>query len=87
MCEYISDNKQDLDKHVAEHRPTEKILESEVAPELEETEEACAQEINDQLKYNCGKCEFSSEDKDKLNEHIDNLHKPTDNFNCEKCEN
>ena len=43
--------------------------------------------MNDQLKYNCGECESSSEDKDKLNYHMDNLHKATDSLKCEKCEN
>ena len=38
--------------------------------------------------YNCGKCAFSSEAKEKLNEHIDSNHSTrlTNSFKCEVCE-
>jgi hypothetical protein len=89
VCKYISDNKQDLYKHVTAQTPTEKLSESEApqpAHESGETEEVSVQNMNDQLKYNCGKCIFSSEDTDKLNDQIDNLHNATETLKCEKCE-
>ena len=39
------------------------------------------------VKYNCGKCPFSSETKDVLNEHIGRKHNIIGKFKCDKCAN
>ena len=73
LCDFLTDNSEDLEMHA------QMAHESTKTADPVNTTQAEVQT----LKYNCGKCVFSSTDIESLNSHIDNNHKPNKNLQNE----
>ena len=76
-CQFISDNRDDLDEHSQLVHQSDDTISRAVDQAQHETVHGdfTPNEVPSLTRYNCGTCEFSSEDGDKVNIHIVSNHK------------
>ena len=80
LCVFVTDNNSDLENHLQikhksdETHTTREDLTNPHVPLDDELEVASESDVQSP-RYNCGKCEYSSNDKELLNRHIDESHK------------
>ena len=90
-CKFITDNKEELNEHVnALHEAPTDLKNCTVDLEKDSENDNVSNATADKPLYTCGKCDFSTEDRGKMNKHMDNTHnnpEKTFKLKCDKCVN